>query len=45
MLIDPAAVAEVQGPHWVRGGDGIEYVLPKGFPSNAVLLGWEIEVT
>jgi hypothetical protein len=45
MLIDPAAIAEIQGPRWVRGGSGIEYLLPNGFPQAALLLGWEIEVT
>jgi hypothetical protein len=44
MMIDPAEVDEIQGPRWVRGGSGIEYVLPRGFPSRAVLLGWEILV-
>jgi len=45
MLIDPAAVAEIQGPRWVRGGAGIEYLLPIGFPASALPLGWELNVT
>lgn len=45
MLIDPAAVDLIQGPRWVRGGDGIEYLLPHGFPSRALPLAWELEVT
>ena len=44
MLLDPAAITEILGPRWVRGGTGIEYLLPKGVPAAAVLFGWEIEV-
>ena len=44
ILIDPLHVADIQGPRWVRGGSGIEYILPAGFPGSAVWLGWEIEV-
>lgn len=45
MLIDPLHVAEIQGPRWIRGGDGIEYLLPNGFPPAALPLPSEIEVT
>jgi hypothetical protein len=44
MLIDPAKVADIRGPRWIRGGDGIEYLLPSGFPANALPLAWEIEI-
>jgi hypothetical protein len=44
MLLNPAEVDEIQGPRWVRAGSGIEYVLPNGFPSSAVLLGWPIQI-
>ena len=44
MLLNPADVAEIQGPRWIRGGSGIEYVLPNGFPSSAVLVGWPIQI-
>jgi len=44
MLLNPAEVDEIQGPRWIRGGSGIEYVLPNGFPSSAVLLGWPIQI-
>jgi hypothetical protein len=46
MLVDPAAIGIIQGPRWVRGGDGIEYLLPDGFPEQALVLpSGEIEVT
>jgi hypothetical protein len=44
MLVDPREIDEIQGPRWVRGGNGIEYLLPSGFRPSAVLLGWEIEI-
>ena len=44
MLIDPGEVSVILGPRWVRGGSGIEYLLPEGFPPAALVLGWEIEV-
>jgi hypothetical protein len=44
MLIDPKAVPEVLGPRWVLAGEGIEYLLPNGFPPHALALPWEIEV-
>lgn len=45
MLLDPAKVPYAQGPRWVRLGNGIEYILPRGFPGEAVGAGWELEVT
>jgi hypothetical protein len=45
MLIDPKLVDEVQGPRRVRGGAGIEYWFPNGFPAEALTaVAWEIEV-
>ena len=41
MLIDPAHVPEIQGPRWIKGGDGIEYLLPRGFPAASLVLPWE----
>ncbi len=32
------------GPPLGRLGDGIEYILPDGFPREAVVGGWEMEV-
>ena len=45
MLLNPAKIPIVQGPRWVRLGNGIEYLLPQGFPREAVVVGWELEVT
>ena len=45
MLLNPAKIPIVQGPRWVRLGNGIEYILPQGFPREAVVAGWELEVT
>jgi len=45
MLLDPAKIPYVQGPRWARLGKGIEYILPRGFPREAVVGGWELEVT
>lgn len=45
MFLDPALIPEIHGPRWVEGGKGIEYLLPHGFPGEAVFVGWEIEVT
>jgi hypothetical protein len=44
MLIDPSAITQIRGPRWVRGGVGIEYLLPVGFPSNALPMPFELEV-
>ena len=44
MLLDPAKIPYVRGPRWVRLGNGIEYLLPRGFPGEAVVVGWELEV-
>ncbi len=45
MLLDPAKIPYVQGPRWVHLGKGIEYILPHGFPREAVVGRWELEVT
>ena len=42
ILIDPGQLSLAQGypilgPKWVRGGLGIEYVLPAGYPVNAIV--------
>jgi hypothetical protein len=44
MILDPMQIAEVKGPRRVLGGQGIEYLLPHGFPSSAVWGSWEREV-
>ena len=37
LLLDPAKIAVIRGPSWVRIGSGIEYYLPGGFPEDAIL--------
>jgi len=46
LVLDPRKMpnTEILGPRWVRLGTGIEYILPGGFPSGAVVGGWEIRV-
>jgi hypothetical protein len=45
VLIDPSKVRLVLGPRWVRGGTGIEYVLPRGYgPSALVAPRWPLPV-
>jgi hypothetical protein len=43
LLLKPWAIPEIKGPRWVRGGTGIEYILPFGFPPEAVLR-WELKL-
>jgi hypothetical protein len=47
MLIDPSKLGSnpVWGPRWVRLGNGIEYLLPNGFPSSSLVLPWEVKVS
>ena len=48
MFLDPAQISEIWGPRWVRFGKGIEYLLPRGFPQNAMVpvgSAWEVPVT
>ena len=46
MVLDPSKIDdELWGPRWVRLGKGIEYILPNGFPKQAVVLGWEQQVS
>lgn len=44
LILDPSKIVEVLGPRWVRLGKGIEYILPLGFPREAIVFGWELEV-
>ena len=44
MLLNPAKIPRILGPRWVRLGNGIEYILPAGFPKEAIVGGWEMEV-
>ena len=45
MLLDASRIPEIQGPRRTRGGHGIEYVLPRGFPKEAIYLEWPLKVT
>lgn len=46
MLLDPEKIdREVLGPRWVRGGKGFEYLLPQGFPKEALVFQWALQVT
>ncbi len=40
LLLNPAEIPEIQGPHRVRYGSGIEYYLPNGYPEKALVLPW-----
>ncbi len=44
MALDAARVPEIKGPRWVRCGPGIEYLLPGGFPPDAIVWPWEMQV-
>ena len=44
LILDPRRIDWVWGPHWVRYGSAIEYILPGGFPKEAIVGGWEMEV-
>ncbi len=44
-LILDANLLEAQGPRRIRSGRGLEYVLPNGFPSKAIVApGWPVTV-
>ncbi|QZY30612.1 hypothetical protein [Nocardioides coralli] len=43
--IDPSRVDTILGPRWVHLGSGIEYVLPNGYTSDAVIEpGWAVQI-
>lgn len=50
LLLDPRRIASVRGPQWVGLPGGIQYVLPNGFPQDAIVVpgtpgaAWEIVV-
>jgi hypothetical protein len=45
VLIDPRGIAEIKGPRWCSSGGGIEYILPKGYPKEAIVSpGWAVRV-
>jgi len=50
LLLDPRKVLEIRGPQWVAGPGGIQYILPNGFPEDAIVVPgaprahWELEL-
>jgi len=44
MALDASKIPQIQGPRWVRCGKGIEYMLPAGFPRDAIVWNWEMQV-
>ena len=38
VILRPAAIPWLQGPLWVFGGGGIQYILPDGYPREAVVV-------
>lgn len=45
LLIDPSRVSIIKGPRRVNWGSGLEYILPRGFPREALRLPWELEIS
>jgi hypothetical protein len=45
LILDAQQIAWIKGPRYVRLGSGVEYLLPYGFPGNAVVgPPWEVVV-
>jgi hypothetical protein len=44
MLLDPSKIKTILGPRQVWLGKGIEYILPNGFPAEAILTGRPIKI-
>jgi hypothetical protein len=44
MLLDPAQIPVLKGPHWISLGEGIEFLLHNGFPQNAIVDVGEVRV-
>jgi hypothetical protein len=50
LILEPSLIPMIQGPMMVAGGQGIQYILPEGFPAGAVVvpgapgMHWEIVV-
>lgn len=44
LVLDPRKIDEVQGPRQVLFGGGIEYILPRGFSREALVLPWPLGV-
>jgi hypothetical protein len=50
LILDPARITWVIGPMWAADGRGIQYILPEGFPRDAIIvpgapgMRWEVSV-
>lgn len=44
LLLKPSEIKEIWGPRRIKGGFGIEYLLPYGFPQQALAFAWELEI-
>lgn len=44
MLLNPVHIPTIAGPRRVNLGEGIEYLLPDGFPKQALVAPWEKEI-
>lgn len=44
LLLEASKIQEVLGPRRIAWGGGIEYILPKGFPIEALLNRWAMEI-
>ena len=43
-VLQPSKLRKVFGPRWVKGGYGIEYLLPDGFEKDALVVPWAVRV-
>jgi hypothetical protein len=45
LWLDPTRLTAIRGPRWCDLGSGIEYILTKGYSSEAILSpGWAVEI-
>jgi hypothetical protein len=45
IFLDPLKIDDIQGPRWCSMGQGIEYILPRGYDTAAVLPpGWGVRI-
>jgi hypothetical protein len=45
LMLDPRQIGAIAGPRYIRLGQGVEYVLPQGFPKAALVPpGWPTPV-
>ncbi len=44
LLLQPEKILEILGPRYICWGQGIEYILPHGFNSDALVNPWAVEM-